>query len=278
MRRNEEDEIQVLGTSKPKHGFMRWGIIAVVSLLIIGSLFFWPFSREEGEPEHIEMVNPVILQDDTLKMDKQARVEFRLDSINDVVLSIYSLQNMRAEMSLQMPSQSDSTVYFVVWAADIRKDNGQILGDFVLKGKQLSRGKRKTGYCAILDGKISLGNTINDEIKDYCITHGGDFFRQYPLVMDGEIQENRLKGKAIRRALAQQSNDFYIVESKNRESLYDFSEALADMGFTNALYLVGGSSYAWWREDATTVNELGVYNQNPLPNTNYLVFRAMKIN
>lgn len=210
MRRNEEDEIQVLGTSKPKHGFVRWGMIAVVSLLIIGSLFFWPFSREEGEPEHIEMVNPVILQDDTLKMDKQARVEFRLDSINDVVLSIYSLQNMRAEMSLQMPSQSDSTVYFVVWAADIRKDNGQILGDFVLKGKQLSRGKRKTGYCAVLDGKISLGNTINDEIKDYCITHGGDFFRQYPLVMDGEIQENRLKGKAIRRALAQQSNDFYI--------------------------------------------------------------------
>lgn len=274
MRRNEEDEIQVLGTSKPKHGFVRWGMIAVVSLLIIGSLFFWLFSREEGEPEHIEMVNPVILQDDTLKMDKQARVEFRLDSINDVVLSIYSLQNMRAEMSLQMPSQSDSTVYFVVWAADIRKDNGQILGDFVLKGKQLSRGKRKTGYCAVLDGKISLGNTINDEIKDYCITHGGDFFRQYPLVMDGEIQENRLKGKAIRRALAQQSNDFYIVESKNRESLYDFSEALADMGFTNALYLVGGSSYGWWRGEDGTVHELGIYTDKVLPNINYLVFRG----
>ena len=274
MRRNEEDEIQVLGTSKPKHGFMRWGIIAVVSLLIIGSLLFWLFSREEGEPEHIEMVNPVILQDDTLKMDKQARVEFRLDSINDVVLSIYSLQNMRAEMSLQMPSQSDSTVYFVVWAADIRKDNGQILGDFVLKGKQLSRGKRKTGYCAILDGKISLGNTINDEIKDYCITHGGDFFRQYPLVMDGEIQENRLKGKAVRRALAQQSDDFYIVESKNRESLYDFSEALADMGFTNALYLVGGSSYGWWRGEDGIAHELGIYTDKVLPNINYLVFRG----
>ena len=115
-------------------------------------------------------------------------------------------------------------------------------------------------------------------MKAYSIANGCDFFRQYPLVMNGEIQENRLKGKAIRRALAQQNQDFYIIETQNRESMYDFSEALCDMGFTNALYLVGGSSYAWWREDAATVNELGVYNQNPLPNTNYLVFRAMKIN
>ena len=177
-------------------------------------------------------------------------------------------------MVLQLPSPEDPTIYFVLQAADVRKDNQEILGDFVLNGNQLARGKRKTGYCAILDGKISIGNSLNDEVKEYCIKQKGDFFRQYILVMDGEIQENRLKGKAIRRALAQQSNDFYIVESKNRESLYDFSEALADMGFTNALYLVGGSSYGWWRGEDGTVHELGIYTDKVLPNINYLVFRG----
>ena len=91
--------------------------------------------------------------------------------------------------------------------------------------------------------------------------------------MDGEIQVNRLKGKAVRRALAQQNNEFYIVESKNRESLYDFSEALADMGFTYALYLVGGSSYGWWRDKDGAIRELGIYNKESLPNINYLVFK-----
>ncbi len=128
----------------------------------------------------------------------------------------------------------------------------------------------------MINGEITLGNTINDNIKEHCIARNGDFFRQYALVMNGEIQENRLRGKAIRRALAQQNNDFYIVESVNRESLYDFSEALADMGFTNALYLVGGSSYAWWRESSQTTHELGKSDKNPLPNTNYLILKGTK--
>ena len=281
MRRDEEDEVQVLGTA-PKNGGRKalWRLIAIATgvLLIVLCVIYLSVNKEEVTSESLLEIPASIQQENPLPADSLPEVRAQADSINDVVLTIFALKNLKAELAMQMPEQTDTSVYFVLQAADIRKDNKQIVGDFVLRGKQLSRGKRKTGYCAIIQGNITLGNTINDDMKAYSIANGCDFFRQYPLVMNGEIQENRLKGKAIRRALAQQNQDFYIIETQNRESMYDFSEALCDMGFTNALYLVGGSSYAWWREDAATVNELGVYNQNPLPNTNYLVFRAMKIN
>ncbi len=279
MRRNEDDEILVLGTAPKGNGRKSmWRLIAIVTgvLLIVMCVIYLSVEKKEAYPEALPERPVSILQENPLPADSLPEVRAQVDSINDVVLTIYALKNLKAELSLQMPEQTDTSIYFVLQAADIRKDNKKIVGDFVLRGKQLSRGKRKTGYCAIIQGNIALGNTINDDMKIYCIANGCDFFRQYPLVMNGEIQENRLKGKAIRRALAQQNHDFYIIETQNRESIYDFSEALCDMGFTNALYLVGGSSYAWWRKDATTINELGIHNQNPLPNTNYMVFRAMK--
>lgn len=109
---------------------------------------------------------------------------------------------------------------------------------------------------------------------DRCVRQKGDFFRQYPLVMNGEIQENQLKGKALRRALARQGGRLYFVASCNRESIYDFAEALADLGFSEALYLVGGSSYGWWREEGKKVHELGRQETEALSlNLNYLVFR-----
>ena len=110
---------------------------------------------------------------------------------------------------------------------------------------------------------------------NYCASRQGSFFRQYALVADGKIWPNRLKGKSLRRAVARKADDarVYVVVSRQRESLYDFSEALADYGFTNALYLVGGTSYGWCRMDAR-VHELGVRRGKTLPSHNYLVFRS----
>lgn len=271
MKQIEDDEIEVLGTTKKERPKGKWWIAVCIALLCVLFIGYFLYEKEEsGQEESVEIIPE---EESNLRIPMRPEVVWRADSINDVALNIYALQNLRAELALQMPNPDDTTIYFTLQAADVRRDNQEILGDFVLRGKQLARGKRKTGYCAILDGTISIGNSLNDEVKEYCIRQNGDFFRQYILVLDGEIQENRLKGKAMRRALAQQGKDFYIVTTRNRESLYDFSEALTDMGFTNALYLVGGISYGWYRlEDK--VYELGKEVENPLPNTRYLVFRS----
>ena len=272
MKQMKDDEIEVLGASGKERLNRKWWIVLLIGILCIVFIGYFMYNKEEEAQEEIAE----IIQDEESEsiIAEQSEEVLRTDSINDVALNIYALQNLRAGLALQLPSPEDTTIYFVLQAADVRKDNQEILGDFVLNGNQLARGKRKTGYCAILDGKISIGNSLNDEVKEYCIKQKGDFFRQYILVMDGEIQENRLKGKALRRALAQQGKDFYIVTSQNRESLYDFSEALSDMGFTKALYLVGGTSYGWYRT-GNIVHELGKKEENPLPNISYLVFREV---
>ena len=45
-------------------------------------------------------------------------------------------------------------------AADIRADNGKIVGAFVLKGDPLSWGLSKRGYCGIIDGKLTVGVAV----------------------------------------------------------------------------------------------------------------------
>lgn len=280
MKRNEEDEIQVLGTSLRKRGNgknVRLGIFALCVVFLVGVVVWFGREPEDGsgmEEERQEMEQPAISSVDSLSQSGASSVVVSVDSINDVQIRIYALNGLSAALSFDMPDKSDTVVFLVVPAADIRRDNGGIVGDFVFRGEQLARGKRKTGYCVVLDGQVALGNAISDEAMERCVRQKGDFFRQYPLVMNGEIQENRLKGKALRRALARQGNDLYFIESCNRESVYDFSEALADIGFSEALYLVGGSSYGWWREDGRTVHELGRQDTDiSLPNRNYLVFR-----
>ncbi len=274
IRDNGEDEIEVLGTtSKRKHDPWKWLLVlAILAILIVVAILYIKEDSSIPEEEISEEVSEeMVMEVPPLANDSLPSVVMRKDSINDVVLDIYALHDLEARLSLSLPEKTDTTVRFVLQAADIRKDNKQILGDFVLDGEQLSRGKRKTGYCAIVDGKVTLGNSDSDEMKDHCIERRGDFFRQYPLVMDGEVIINALKGKANRRALARQGGDLYVVMSRNRESLYDFSEALADMGFTDALYLVGGTSYGWCRIGSETY-DLGVRKGNPFPNANYIVF------
>lgn len=280
MKHNEEDEIQVLGTSPCKRGKGKAiRLVVVLCVLFLAGAVVWlsrePENGSGAEEERQEMKQSEVIAIDSLSRGGASSVVVSVDSINDVKMRIYALNGLLAGLSFDMPDKSDTTVFLVVPAADIRRDNGEIVGDFVLRGKRMARGKRKTGYCAVLDGKVTLGNAADDEMMEWCVKQKGDFFRQYPLVMDGEIQENRLKGKALRRALAWQGDNLYFVESCNRESIYDFAEALADIGFSKALYLVGGSSYGWWRDDSGVVHELARQDADVLlSNRNCLVFRS----
>lgn len=279
MKWNEEDEIQVLGTTSKK-SYWKW-IIAIVTFLVVSLLLFLFLPKKTVNEDSSDIVklkedvNRIV--NDSILYKEESAVNVSADSINDVPLIIYSLVNLRAELSFDLPNKNDSTFFLVTQAADVRKDNKEILGDYVFKGKQLSTGKRKTGYCAIIDGNVSIGISLNDEVKDYCIANNGYFFRQYALVIDGEIQENKLKGKAMRRALAKQGEDLYIIESVNRESLYDFSEALADLGISDAVYLVGGDAYMLYRNSENEqLYEHGDNNKFNYSTINYIIFRKGK--
>jgi len=270
----EEDEIQVLGSvydEQPKD-WRKWIYIIIAGIILLMLLMYFLSRPKEDNRETIKCIQPP--EQEWLSAPPiDAGLSVRRDSINNVPFDIYTLHNLSAELQIGLPDIRDTSIVLVVQAADVRKDNREILGDFVMNGIQITKGKSKKGYCAIVGhGNISLGVSTGNQEMDYCIANKGFFFRQFPLVWEGEIYPNTLKGKAHRRAIANRGDQIYIVSTCNRESLYDFSEALADMGMTNAIYLIGGTSYGWYRQ-AGMAHEFGEKVENPVANVNYLVFR-----
>lgn len=172
----------------------------------------------------------------------------KLDTtINDVVMSIYIPHKATPELILGVPNHKDTSIILSAQAADIRADNGKILGAFVLKGEPKAWGLSKKGYCAILDGKISVGVSDNSPLFEEATETGGDFFRQYPLVDNGNVIENEPKNKTMRKALCSRSGQVFVVVSETNESFHDFAQALVDLGVDNAIYLVGGrDSHGWY--------------------------------
>lgn len=279
--RHEEDEIQILGTPdnrRKRRGYAYWG--AVIGLLLVGiALLFWLMPQgESGSPQDAAVSQELkeLSQTDGNRMPEryvEPELDIWTDTINDVSMKFFQLTAAKARLCMGTPSEQDSTLLMVLPAADIRKDNLGIVGDFVLEGKQYGNGKRKEGYVAILDERLFLGVSSSDTVMNYCADHRGSFFRQYALVFDGQVVKNKLKGKSLRRAVARRDKDdsVYVIVSLQRESLYDFSEALADYGMTDAIYLPGGDAYAFYRKD-TLLDYLGTSQEHIYPNTNYLLF------
>lgn len=100
-------------------------------------------------------------------------------------------------------------------------------------------------------------------------------FRQFALVSAGQIclKQFALKGKVHHRALARKPGDAtaYYVETVNKESLYDFAEALADYGFIDAVYLTGadGTEPVYRDEKGTLHGDFEAWKHK----SNLLVFR-----
>ena len=265
-----DNEIQVLGRPS-KRSNKKW--IWLLPLLIAGiamALFFTLDKEETVDVKHFktELKAPPRRQPEP---EMTSGVEYETQVVNDVWLYVFKILDMHAELSLDISEYADSTDCFIVQAADIRKDNRKFVGDFVLNGEKLSSGKRKEGYCAIVDGRITIGRNTDDEVMNHCMVNGGSFFRQYPLVVDGVMQPSNVKGKSIRRALAQNEDGLYIVMTEERESIHNFSEALVDMGMKNAISLVGGNqAYMYWMQDdeCWESDEL-----EKVDNRNFIVFR-----
>ena len=56
-------------------------------------------------------------------------------------------------------------------------------------------------------------------------------------------------------------------------SFNDFAQALEDFGVTNAIYLVGGSSYGYYRTMDLQRHDFGDPNRNIDPMISFLIWR-----
>lgn len=273
MSRNEfdihDDDLRVIGQKKPlpasavhktrKH----WWWLAVAVLICIGTAFVIIISgkkddhAESGvvfEPmagtsdDHVSVLPLAPLGDYSDTTLTKAYTEHLRDTINDIPLDIYIPHNAVPELVLGVPDIHDKSIVLTTQAADIRADNGKIVGAFVLKGKPLSWGLSKKGYCGIIDGKLTVGVADNSPLFEEATETGGFFFRQYPLVDNGTLVENEPKGKSIRKALCDRNGEIMVVMTQTPESFHDFAQALVDMKIDNAIYTVGSASYGYFRD------------------------------
>ena len=286
-----DDEFRVIG-KHPSSGSLKDGggkkrnlLVSILSLvLVLGigilAILKWPKEKPEDPDDGLfEDLPEVIVNHDSTKplgIETESSFTEKIDTvINDVVLSLYIPHNAIPELTLGVPDRNDKSIILAAQAADIRKDNRKILGAFVLKGEPLAWGLSKKGFCAIIDGNVTVGVSENSPLFEEATEKEGYFFRQYALVDDGALVENEPKNKTMRKALCSRAGQIFVIVSESDESFHDFSQALVDLGIENAIYLVGShSSFGWFIDEQgeKTLFAPDVH-RGTYKNENYIIWR-----
>ena len=257
------------------------GIVSAIIVIAIGILAIlkWPKDIPEDPNDGIfENAPEVVVPKPVIPLGMKSDAHFteKLDTvINDVQLSIYIPHNSTPELTVGVPDRKDKSIILAAQAADIRKDNRKILGAFVLKGEPLAWGLSKKGFCAIIEGKTTVGVSENSPLFEEATEKGGYFFRQYALVDNGVLVENDLKSKTMRKALCSRAGQVFVAVSESDESMHDFAEALVDLGVENAIYLVGSHSSFGWYIDSNGEKTLFApdVHRGTYKNENYIIWK-----
>lgn len=280
-----DSEIRIVGSSqKPTQKPFPWGwvVVGVVLVVCLGVILWWQYSKTNAEQESIgvfEQEQPVVqtypLTEWFASVDSITAVgTVTTDiTINDIPLRVYLPLNSvpHLEVGYGVTKKCQNSILFFQ-AADVRADNGKIVGAFVLQGKPLSWGLSKRGFCAVVDGNVTVGVADNSPLFEKATEEEGDFFRQYPLVDNGRLVENELKNKSIRRALCEINAHIVVVETQSVESMHDFSQALVDLGAQNAIYLVGSSAMGWSMDIHGNGTKMGLWDPRKIKNISFIVW------
>lgn len=280
----ESPEEQPEASKNPQ---IRWNIWLIIgAVLLIGALtvfFWWEIKDDPEDKEIIETVSdekPPLSSNlgknggsiSSLSVVQDSYVETFDTVVNKIPLSIFIPKNLTPKLEIGYQTLNDSSASFVVQAADIRKDNGQIVGAFVSEGNLLSKGQSKAGFCAIINGKIIIGVADSTPYLEQAIETGGYFFRQFPLVVGGQAIENKLPYSSLRKALAELNGEIVVVMSDKKQTLNEFSQTLVDLGVSNAIYLVGSTAPGFVIDDNGNRKEFGEEVESPAEFTNYIVW------
>jgi len=243
MKEIDDNEIRFIGSAPTPR--RPWWWLVVVAVVAVALLFLLLRPRGNKSQQQEDQSAPSLVE--VSEVVGELGYTMTYDTIvNDIPLRILTPCNATPRLAVGREAMDNTNAVLIVQAADIRADNGMVVGQYVVEGEVLSRGQAKPGICSIVDGQMTLATASSDEIQSQlfaqAIEQRGYFFRQYVLVREGQMVDNKPKGKALRRALCQKDGVVVVVLSKERESLHDFAQALVDIGVEQAISLVGGDA------------------------------------
>ncbi len=249
---------------KPKRS--RWLVTLVmatvtlaVGISLLGGLMAYKYFFDFGVPIGTSPAENIAkLERGVIAGTAPAEVMVTGDSILGVAMNFYRLSGFKAEIAMSLPDTADRNVVLCTRCSDYTT-SGKYLGSLVVDGKSLGTDRSRAGYCAMANGNVVIGVSRSEKVKDYCAERGGAFFRQFVLVSDGVLPTHFvLHGKVERRALGRMADDsLYLIETRHKETLWDFADALREYGFVDAIYLTGGASRSWYRMANGESHDLG---------------------
>lgn len=203
------------------------------------------------------------------------------DSILGVAMNFYDLRGLKAEISMQEPDTTDTSVYLYSRCSDYHPDFS-IIGDLVINGQEMkSVDGHRIGYFAGADNKYVIGIARDKKVKDYVMERGGCFFRQFILLSAGVLPPKYyLHGKVERRGIGRKyDGSLYYIETLNKETMWDFADALRECGFEDAIYITGGKDYCFYRTadgERHDISDPAIYPHKNPGQIPWLIFRKRK--
>lgn len=277
----EEQPDVTLHNDNKGFNWSKWLIVALVIVVVIALAVAITLTVATDDNDELDEVLFTETQETAMAEDSTpvpVVVGVPYTSLTDTVvgqsrLTILTPRNATAQLTIGDNILDSQYPVLIAQAADVRSDNKEIVSAYVLSGNLVSRGTSKLGYCAIVNNEITIGSAEATPLFEAAINENGYFFRQYPLVYDGEIVENSSQRVSLRKALATLSGEVVVILGHEQQSFHDFSQALVDLGVTNAIYLVGSKTYLKARLEDGRIYEFGKRAPHPYPNTNFIFWQ-----
>lgn len=269
----ESDEEEDTSQPSSSHRHSKWPV-AVISVVLTAAICMMAAFGYRYYRRYINIGVPVSVTSkenigklELPSVDEMPEVVKSSDSILGVAINMYQLIGLKAEITFTEPTVDDTDVYLYSRCCDQTSydpESNRYLGSLVQNGKELQSDNSRLGYCAMANDNIVIGIARDEKVKDYCIEQKGSFFRQFILVSDGVLPGRfYLHGKVERRALARMGKKLFYVESKGKETMWDFADALREYGFIDAIYITGGTDYCFYRTADGTAHDIGNKHKHP---------------
>lgn len=245
----------------------RWlwfvGGLLLSALLCVAAVMGWRYYRTYiniGVPVSVTSAQNIEKLQKTVKKEIP-EVAMTSDSILGVALNFYEIKGLKAEIAFTEPDTTDTDVFLYSRCADQTSydpKTNHYLGSLVVNGKEIEADVSRLGYCAMTNDNIVIGIARNEDVKDYVLEQGGSFFRQFILVSDGVLPSRfHLHGKVERRGLGRIGDKLFYIETRHKETMWDFADALREYGFIDAIYITGGTDYCFYRTADGIAHKIG---------------------
>ena len=255
----KEPVVKVVAPSWKRKWLKQLLTLVAVGCLMVAVLvgyYFWNYYYNIGVSVSVSPDQNIEKLQQPVKHE-MPEVVLTSDSILGVAMDFYAIHGLKANIEFEEPDTADTSVYLYCRSADHKAD-GTYLGSLVVDGDVRQSDTHRLGYMAVVGGNSVIGISRSEKVKDFVQEHGGSFFRQFILVSDGTIPGRFfLHGKVERRAIGRIGDQLYYIATRNKETLWDFADALREYGFIDAIYITGGADYVYYRSKDGIRHDIG---------------------